>query len=137
MSVAISCFLLSCAVCSQGVGVSRLLLTTLCEHPSMIQQNSLVVVVFFWQFRVQTVATAMNATGCVDTTPTCTRAYTPFPRAHSTRDHCTCGSRLTRVARYFEHCHLSIMCQSLVSLLWLHLLLVLCQDPQPRRHLWL
>ena len=46
-------------------------------------------VVFFWQFCVQTVATAMNATGCVDTTPTCTRAHAHFPRAHLTRDDCT------------------------------------------------
>ena len=46
----------------------------------------------FWQFRVQTVATAMNATGSVQITPhrTHTRAF--FVAAHATC-HYTCGSR--------------------------------------------
>ena len=41
---------------------------------------------FFWQFRVQTVATAVNGTVGVDTTPACTRAYAHYSRAHFTRD---------------------------------------------------
>ena len=80
-----------------------------------------------------------KASSHVDTTPTCTRAYAHFSRAHFTHDHCTYGSRLISVARFLKHCHLSIMSLlgglSLVPLLLLHILLVLCHDPQPRRHL--
>ena len=50
---------------------------------------SLAAVVFFlqlfcWLFRVQTVATAMSATGGEDTTPTFTRADAHFSHAHIT-----------------------------------------------------
>ena len=95
--------------------------------------------IVFWQFRVRTVATAMNTTGSVDTTPTCTRAYAHFSRAHLTRDDCTCGSRASRLK--IDQCcaflkalsslhHVFVRCVlSLVSLLLLHLRPVLCHDP--------
>ena len=67
------------------------------EH---ICTNFSVMIVFFWQFRVQAVATAMNVTRGVGTTLTCTRAYAHFSRAHFTRDHCSCGSRLISVALF-------------------------------------
>ena len=76
---------------------------------------------FFWQFRVQTVATAMNATVGVDTTPTCTRAYAHYSRAHFTRDDCTCGSRLISVAHFSKTlsslCHVLVWCACHCSLL--------------------
>ena len=49
----------------------------------------------FWQFRVQTVATAMNATGCVQTRPRRTHIRALFLAAHATCDY-TLGSRAWR-----------------------------------------
>ena len=75
---------------------------------------------FFGQFRVQTVATAMNATGSVDTTPACTRAYAHYSRSHFTRDDCTCGSRLISVAHFSKTlsslCHVLVRCACHCSL---------------------
>ena len=81
----------------------------------LIQHNFFVVVVLFsGSFASKTVATAMNATGNVDTTPACTRAYAHYSRAHFTRDDCTCGSRLISVAHFSETlsslCHVLVWC---------------------------
>ena len=83
----------------------------------------------------------MNATGSVDNIRACTHPYAHFSRAQLARNDCTCGSRLSSVARFLKQCHLSIMSLLgvlLLVFLWLLLLLlVLCHDPQPRQLFWL
>ena len=64
------------------------------------------IFVFFWQFRVQTVATAMNATGGVQITPHRSHTRALFLAAHDTCDN-TFGSRISRFSvcleKSFQH----------------------------------
>ena len=73
---------------------------------------------FLRQFRVQTVATAMNATGSVQTIPQRTHTRALFPVAHFTRD-CTCGSRANRLKTICLRAS-EIMLSSVMSLLGVH-----------------
>ena len=106
------------------------------------------------EFRTQPVATAVSATGGVDTTPTCTRADAHFSRAHITvhssliRTFPTWAHRIgsrykESVSRIYFSALIfnSLLCPCCIvllvaSFLLLPLLRVLCQDPQRHRPRW-